>query len=137
MSRTLALLLVALLLCGLPLLLGIESILLLSLPGGLPLGTLMAALALICGALIASAEPSGLRVLRIGGWIALLFTLPWLPMGIYLSGNPRLSFNTESTGSEVFWLYTGWVTLLVFLLVNATLSVLIWRRWMLARQGGE
>lgn len=133
MNRTVVTLFVAFVICLLPLGLGMESLLLLSLPGPLPLGTLLAAVALVLGALIPVVAKTGLRVLRRAGWAALVLALPWLPAGVTLSGSAELNFGPGSRGSDAYWAYTVLLAVGVVMLVNATAVVLVWRWWRWAR----
>lgn len=129
MNRASASLLLVFLLCLMPLALGMERLLTATLPGGLPLGTLLAALALALGALVPATADAGSRLLRAAGWVALAAGLPWLPLGIYLSGDARLNFGADSSGSQAYWSYTGALAALVLLLVNLALLAALWRAW--------
>jgi hypothetical protein len=83
-----------------------EAILLLFLPGGLPLGTLMAAVAMISASLIPVVKPNSASFLRRAGWILVLASVLWLPLGIYLSGNAALSFVQDAADAQLFWRFT-------------------------------
>jgi hypothetical protein len=72
-------LLIALAFCIAPLAIGAEAILLFELPGGLPLGTFISALALVLGAavsLAASQPRSPLRLVSVGALVAASLWLP-------------------------------------------------------------
>ena len=106
--------------CLVPLVMGVEAVLLLELPGGLPLGTLLAAVAMVSGAaiaLIASPPRSWLRWLSA---LACLAALLWLPLGIVLSGNPALRFVNDAFHSALFWRYTGLTVVLIILALGAS-----------------
>ncbi|MEO0558105.1 MAG: hypothetical protein AAF170_07965 [Bacteroidota bacterium] len=98
-----AFLLVAIALCLLPLALGLESLLLVNLPGGLPLGTLLAALAFILGAAVPVVASRPRTLLRWVGMIGLVAAVLWLPLGMYLSGTPSLSFVNDAADSAIYW----------------------------------
>jgi hypothetical protein len=127
MNRSVIIALLVFVICLLPLVLGAEPVVLLTLPGDLPVGTLLAALALSAGALIPAIASTGLMFLRLAGSVLLIAALPWLPLGIYLSGDAHLNFGRDSIGSDVFWAYTFALFALVLLFVNATLLALVWR----------
>ena len=107
MKRPVPLLLIAVALCVLPLALRAEGVLLLSLPGELPLGTLLAALALIAGATVPIAASRSKTPLRWAGYVALTAAVLWLPLGIYLSGNAALNFVNDGADSAAFWRLTA------------------------------
>jgi hypothetical protein len=83
-----------------------EAILLLFLPGGLPLGTLMAAVAMISASLIPVVKPNSASFLRRAGWILVSASVLWLPLGIYLSGNAALNFVQDAADAQLFWRFT-------------------------------
>ncbi|MDX1591738.1 MAG: hypothetical protein R3283_07240 [Balneolaceae bacterium] len=96
-----------------PLIFGIESLLLFVLPGGLPLGTLLAAIALITGSAIPMVQSNSNSILW---WISVIILIPailWLPLGIYLSGNAALNFVQDATDSLFFWRFTTGLAVLM------------------------
>jgi hypothetical protein len=107
----------------LPLLLRWEPILLFELPLGLPLGTLMAAVAFVSAALLPGCVFEYKAMSAWLGYPLLAAALVWLPIGIWLSGNPRLAFSGESQ-ADGFWLYT-------MVLAAVLIGVLCWTviRW--------
>jgi hypothetical protein len=121
MKRRLGLALgVLIIVCLVPLVMGVEAVLLLELPGGLPLGTLLAAVAMVSGAaigLVASPPRSWLRWLRA---LACLAALLWLPLGIVLSGNPALRFVNDAFHAALFWRFTGLTAVLIILVLGAS-----------------
>lgn len=88
-----------------------------ALPGGLPLGNLLAAVALgaLAGASVALARPDGAigRLAR----IVLLAAAAWLPLSLLLAGNVALNFSG--------WRGTAWLLLSagILLAVLATLAL--------------
>jgi hypothetical protein len=79
--RTITVLLLLAIGCLVPLVLGMEAILLLSLPGGLPLGTLMAAVAMISASLIPVVKGHSGSMIRLAGWVLfwhLYCGFPWV-----------------------------------------------------------
>ena len=104
--------------CLIPLMFGIETILLVNLPGGLPLGTLLAAIAFISASFIPISKSKPGSFLRRIGSVLLLASILWLPLGIYLSGNAALSFVQDAADSHLFWRFTAGlgVSILVSLL---------------------
>ncbi len=115
MPRPTPLLLSAVVLCVLPLALGLESILLVGLPGGLPLGTLLAALALVAGAAVPVVASRRGAPLWWVGLVTLVGTALWLPVGIALSGSASLSFVNDGADAALFWRMTAWLGALVLL----------------------
>jgi hypothetical protein len=108
--------------CTLPLLLRMEEVLIIALPGDLPLGTLLAAGAFLSGnAAVISAQSPG-SLLYPMAWLGLAAGAVWLPLGIYLSGNPALSFSGDDSASSLFWRFTLGLGV-------ATCVLLIWRIW--------
>ena len=102
-------------LCLLPIILGLESILLSVLPGGLPLGTFLAATALIAGALIPVIQGRSGKVLWRMGIILVIAAILWLPLGIILSGNAALNFVQDAVDSTFFWRFTSVLAGLIIL----------------------
>jgi hypothetical protein len=98
-----------------PLVLRIEAVLMIGLPGGLPLGTLLAALAMVSGAAIAFAAGSPGSWLRRISCLTMAAAVVWLPLGILLAGNPALSFVNDGSDSALFWRYTAVTVLLIIL----------------------
>ena len=100
------LLLSLLIACTLPLMLRMEQVLVFALPGDLPLGTLLAAVAFLSGnAAVISAQSPGSLLYPLA-WLGLAAGAVWLPLGIYLSGNPALSFSGDDSASSLFWRFT-------------------------------
>lgn len=93
--------------CVLPIVLGWERVLLVGLPGELPLGTLMAAVALVAasGLTLLKREPINLRLVI--SMVLFVAAIGWLPLGIILSGNASLSFVQDAADSAFFWRFTG------------------------------
>ena len=116
------LLLFLLIACTLPLMLRMEQVLVFALPGDLPLGTLLAAVAFLSGnAAVISAQSPGSLLYPLAG-LGLVAGAVWLPLGIYLSGNPALSFSGDASASSLFWRFTLGLGV-------ATCVLLIWSGW--------
>ena len=105
--------------CTVPLLIGWESALLLMLPGGIPLGTLMAAIAIFSAAKLTSVTARAKTLLSYISALLCLFALFWLPLGAVLSGKMSLNFYQNAASSEFFWRYTN-------MIVVAILGALLW-----------
>lgn len=103
-----------------PILFGIEAILLVQLPIGLPLGTLLAAVALITATLIPLLKHDGGVILQRTASTLLLLSILWLPLGIYLSGNAALEFNQDAQDSLFFWRFTFVIGVLDLMLLAWT-----------------
>lgn len=102
-------------------------LLLWDLPGGLPLGTALAALGLCAPAAAAVLlSPPGSMDRRLAQ-VALVAGIAWLPVSVLLAGNLRLNF----TGDRGFtWLVlTGTTALLVILALAWVAMRLAWRRY--------
>lgn len=112
-------LLVLLVLCLIPLVLGMESILLMGLPGGLPLGTLLAAVAIISASLIPVMQSKSGSIRQRIALLLLVASILWLPIGIYLSGNAALNFVQDAADARLFWQYTA-------ILCAGILLILVW-----------
>lgn len=122
-NTLLTLMTVLLLTSTLPLLLRWEAVLLFELPLGLPLGTLLAALAFVAGATLPTVIINLPKRVRWVGWLLILLAVLWLPLGIWLAGNPQLAF-TGGEAADGFWIYTG---LLAAVLIGALLwAVMAW-----------
>lgn len=93
-------------LCVAPLALGMESIVLVGLPGGLPLGTLFAALAFISAAAVPVAASRFGTLHRRLSLVVLALAFVWLPIGIYLAENAALRFVNDAADSALFWRMT-------------------------------
>jgi len=106
--------------CLVTLVLGVEAILLLSLPGGLPMGTLMAAVAIISASLIPVVKPNSASFLRRAGWILVSASVLWLPLGIYLSGNAALNFVQDAADSQLFWRFTVGLSVCILIALVCT-----------------
>ena len=76
-----------------------------SLPGGLPLGTLLAAAGLVAGAAVPVLVMPGGRGFRILALLVLAAAVLWFPLGLLLAGNPGLNFD-GGAASQVFWTFT-------------------------------
>ena len=123
------LLLLCLALCVLPLALGAEAVLLVGLPGGLPLGTLLGALAFVLGAAIPFAASRPRSLLRRVSVVALAAAVLWLPLGIYLAGNATLSFVNDAADAAVYWRLTaGLAGLILTTMVWAGTAAFLGRR---------
>lgn len=105
--------------CLIPVIFGMEKILLVDLPGGLPFGTLLAAIAIISASSIPVIKGKSGSLLRRIGLVLLLASILWLPLGIYLSGNAALNFVQDAADSHFFWRFTGGLSLSI-------LVILIW-----------
>lgn len=116
--RPAAILILCVCACLVPLVLGVESILLIALPGGLPLGTLLAAVALIAGSAIPLAQSREYSWLRRAGSIVFVAAIVWLPLGILLSGNPSLSFMQDASDSAFFWRFTAVLVVLILVSIS-------------------
>ena len=120
-------LLLLLIACTLPLVLRMAKVLVFALPGDLPLGTLLAAVAFLSGnAAVISAQSPGSLLYPLAG-LGLVAGAVWLPLGIYLSGNPALSFSGDDSASSLFWRFTLGLGL-------ATCALLICSGWYSRRQ---
>jgi hypothetical protein len=88
-----------------------------TLPGGLPVGNLLAAVGLcaLAGAALALCPPDSLR--RRVAWIVLLATALWLPFSIVLAGNLALDFS--GARGNLWWMATSALAL-------ATMLCLAW-----------
>ena len=106
--------------CLIPLILGMEAILILSLPGGLPLGTLMAAVAIISASLIPVVKSNSGSFLRRAAWVLFSGSLLWLPLGIYLSGNAALNFVQDAADSQLFWRFTVGLSVCILIALVCT-----------------
>ena len=105
--------------CLIPLIFGIESILLIELPGGLPFGTLLAAVVIIAASAIPVIQNKSGSLLHRIALVLLLASILWLPVGVYLSGNVALSFVQDASDLQLFWRFTGGLSLSI-------LVILIW-----------
>ena len=115
--------------CLVPLILGVEGILLVSLPGGLPLGTLLAAVAMISASLIPVVKPNSGSFLRRAAWVLFSTSVLWLPLGIYLSGSAALNFVQDAADAQFFWRFTsGLVITILIVLVWTGIQNIIARR---------
>ena len=92
--------------CLAPLFLGAESFLEFALPGDLPLGTLLAAVAFMAAAGIPYTYSSPRTWLRRGSGVLLIAATVWLPLGILLSGNAGINFVDDAADSAIFWRFT-------------------------------
>lgn len=108
---------VILVVCLVPLVLGAEGILLLTLPGGLPLGNLLAACAIVVGSAIPLMPSRKSSWLRRTGLVILIAAILWLPIGIFLSGNAALSFNQDPVDSAFFWRFTAGLGFSILVLI--------------------
>ncbi|MEM1271919.1 MAG: hypothetical protein AAGI08_17870 [Bacteroidota bacterium] len=113
MKRLVLILLAVVFASILPLALGAESVLLIGLPGGLPLGTLLAALAFAAGAGVPLAASRPDTFLQTVSRLVLAAAVLWLPVGIYLSGNPALNFVDDASDSALFWRLTAGLGVLI------------------------
>jgi len=115
--------------CLVPLILGVEGILLVSLPGGLPLGTLLAAVAMISASLIPVVKSNSGSFLRRAAWVLFSTSVLWLPLGIYLSGSAALNFVQDAADAQFFWRFTsGLVITILIVLVWTGIQNIIARR---------
>ena len=115
--------------CLIPLILGVEGILLVSLPGGLPLGTLLAAVAMISASLIPVVKSNSGSFLRRAAWVLFSTSVLWLPLGIYLSGSAALNFVQDAADAQFFWRFTsGLVITILIVLVWTGIQNIIARR---------
>lgn len=95
------------------------------LPGGLPLGTALAALALCAPAVVALLLSPAATADRRLAQVALVAGMTWLPVSILMAGNPRLNF----TGGNSTWLlFTAITALLVILALAWAAARFAWRR---------
>lgn len=113
-------LLILFILCLLPLIFGMESVLLAVLPGGIPLGTLLAAMAFISASSIPVFQNETGSSLRRVGWVLLLASILWLPFGIYLSGSRALNFVQDAGDAQLFWRFTGSLGICILILLTWT-----------------
>ena len=99
------------------------------LPGGLPLGNLLAAVALTAAAaipLVTSRPGTALRRIALGSVLA---SLLWLPAGVWLSGNAALNFSSGAEFSAMFWRFTGGLAVLIVALLVWTSVAALARCW--------
>lgn len=108
---------VILIACLVPLVLGAERILLLPLPGGLPLGNLLAACALVAGSAIPLMPSRPRSWLRWTGSVIMMAAILWLPIGVFLSGDATLSFNQDPVASAFFWRFTAGLGISILALI--------------------
>ncbi|GAB4186255.1 MAG: hypothetical protein Tsb002_10580 [Wenzhouxiangellaceae bacterium] len=128
LNRLTNLILIALLIAILALLISGHSILNILLPGGLPVGNLLAALFLLFLALLAMNLSQHGSIPRVLSVAAAVVALAWLPVSIYLAGNLHLNFNGVQ-GEIWSWYSIGTVLLsLVALAWVVGESVLKWLR---------
>jgi hypothetical protein len=85
-----------------------------NLPGGPPLGTLLAAATLIAGSAIPILQSRSGSVLWWTGLIIFIPAILWLPLGIFLSGDATLNFVQDASDSFFFWRLTTGLAVLVF-----------------------
>lgn len=128
LMKVISVLIFLIVLCLIPLIFGMESILMIGLPGGLPLGTLMAALAVAYGSLLPVILSKPASLLRRISWGLLAASVVWLPLGIYLSGNPALNFVQDAVDSQLFWRYTGILSGCIGGILVITTVKLMWER---------
>ncbi len=94
------------------------------LPGGLPMGNLLAALVFVATAIAACVlSPAGTRVVRVSRWVA-AGAVAWLPLSIGLAGNLDLNFSGDR-GST--WLVSSLGLLLAILATLAWATLAAWR----------
>ena len=97
------------------------------LPGGLPVGNLLAA-AVYCGlagtAVVLAPRRSVSRPAALG---ALAGAIAWLPLSIALAGNPSLNFSGER-GALWLWLSAGLLIVVMAALVLAAFASYLARR---------
>ncbi|MCB1554852.1 MAG: hypothetical protein KDJ14_13675 [Xanthomonadales bacterium] len=114
--------------CSVGVLISGSDLLELLLPGGLPLGNLVAALALAClsAAALVLTPPHGLA-----HWSAVAVfaaCLCWLPVSIAMAGNPNLNF---ANGRGELWIQFSAVLVAAawcMLVLGALLRLIAWRR---------
>ena len=128
MKRFAPLLLVIIALCILALFFGPESLLIVRLPGGLPLGTLFAIVALTAGAAIPLTLSRPKTPLRWAGAVALAAAVLWFPVGVYLAGNVDLNFYNDAADSALFKQVTIGTSVLILATMLWTTVVSVLRR---------
>jgi hypothetical protein len=102
MRRTPVILFITIVFCVAALFYVPERLTLARLPGGLPLGTLFAIVALIAGVALTFILSRPYTVLRWVSTLALIVTLLWFPIGLYLAGNVGLNFVNDPGRSALF-----------------------------------
>ena len=110
---------------------GSWGLLLWRLPGGLPLGNALVALALCAlpvAALLLSPPGSAGRKLALA---ALVVSIAWLPVSVLMAGNLNLNFSYDRGFSWA--LFTAATALLAILSLAWALAQLAWRRFRDAR----
>ncbi|MEL6617186.1 MAG: hypothetical protein AAFQ43_15700 [Bacteroidota bacterium] len=128
MSRRVLSLLSVVVVCAATLASGTQA-LLITLPGGIPFGTLLAEVAFVAGAAIPLAVSRPTTSLRWAGVVALIGAVIWFPLGATLAGNPRLSFVNDAADSAFFWSYTrGLGAFILVAMAWAGVSALLSRR---------
>ena len=95
------------------------------LPGGLPLGNLLACLGMLAAAAIPLMVKSGGPRFQAVGRIGLVLAALWLPLGIALSGNLALVFADRPYSSLSFRLYTALAAALLLGMLIATLLLTV------------
>ena len=127
--KTVPALLMLIVACLTPLALGIETILLIELPGGLPFGTLLAAMAMMSASSIPVIQSKPETRFRLIAWVLLLASVLWLPLGIVLSGNAALSFVQDAADAQFFWRFTAGLSSIVLVtLIGSGIQLFLARR---------
>jgi hypothetical protein len=122
-------LLVALAFCFAPIAIGAQAFLLFGLPGGLPLGTLLAALIFVLGSAVCLAASQPRSLLRLTSLGTVVAASLWLPIGIWLAENAALNFVNDAADSAAFWRLThGLAWLIVATMLWAGAEAINWRR---------
>jgi len=104
--------------CLVLLVLGGERLLLISLPGGVPFGTFLAAVALVAGSVMPRVvSRKGSLLWRVSS-LVIIAAILWLPLGIVLSGNPALSFVNDASDSALFWRFTGALAVIIIFTIS-------------------
>ncbi|MBO6536223.1 MAG: hypothetical protein JJ966_08375 [Balneolaceae bacterium] len=112
-----------------------ESILLIELPGGLHLGTFLAAVVIVSASAIPVIQSKSGSLLHRIAFVLLLASILWLPLGIYLSGNVALSFVQDASDSHFFWRFTAGFSLSILVILIWTVVKFIRQRRAVKMEG--
>ncbi len=108
------------------------SVLSMVLPGGLPVGNMLAALGLVSPAALALFISTSETKLRVASLAMLWAALAWLPVSIILAGNLPLNF--------IGWRGTVWMGLTILLVLGVLTTLLlggVYRLVLLRQKAGD
>lgn len=104
-------------------LLSAQPYLLWTLPGGLPLGNLLAAVGLCAASATGLCIHARCSVLWFIALLALLLSIVWLPVSIVQAGNLELNFSADSNSSNFY--FSGLTLLMALFSLIIAISVFI------------